>query len=289
MRHLPPLNSLKAFESVARHLSFSRAAEELGVTQSAISKQIRLLEEYLLVPLFYRKHQHIELTDQAYSYYAALQSLFDKLEQETDRMMGGHKRTESLRLNILPSLSSCWLIPKLEDFKQHYPNIAVSIDIGDGTVDFNTNGADIAIRVAQHNQWERYTTEVVMEEELVPVCAPELGDVTMESIQDKPLLQHTTRPNMWHDYFHSIGLTNESLEYHLGFEHFYMLIQAACDGMGVALVPKALVVRELEKGTLGIPFEAEFENTYRYYLIAPQHKAELRKCRLFTKWLLEKA
>ena len=94
---------------------------------------------------------------------------------------------------------------------------------------------------------------------------------------------------MWHDYFHSIGLTNESLEYHLGFEHFYMLIQAACDGMGVALVPKALVVRELEKGTLGIPFEAEFENTYRYYLIAPQHKAELRKCRLFTKWLLEKA
>lgn len=288
MRRLPSLNSLRVFESVARHLSFSRAAYELGVTQGAVSKQVRQLEDYFGVVLFYRKHQRIELTDQARRYFLELKPLFDTLESVTDSILGSKETLEQLKLNVLPSLSSNWLIPKLEDFKQQHPNISVEIDIGDGDIDFNANGADIAIRVAQTNLWERCYTQLLLEEDLVIVCSPDITGVTKATLHNYELLQHSTRPEMWRQYLRDIGVAPFNLKHSLGFEHFYMLIQAACDGMGIALVPRVLIQKELKNYSLIIPFEEDFQNTYHYYLIAPNYKAELRKNRLFIKWLSKK-
>ena len=149
-RKLPPLNSLKSFEAAARHLSFTNAAAELCVTQGAVSKQIKTLEEYLGVEIFKRTSKGLKLTEQGEDYYRNLHEIFNNIASTTDYIFGYVKTDNKLTINILPSLSTNWLIPQIQDFKDNNPYIDVVINIGDGNeLDFEKSNADVAIRVAE--------------------------------------------------------------------------------------------------------------------------------------------
>jgi len=287
-RKLPPLNALRAFEAAANHASFTKASLELGVTQGAISKQIKLLEEYLCITLFERKHQHLALTASGKKYLASISKALDTIEKATDKLIVQPSAKDILHINILPSLSSRWLIPMLDDFKNRYP-YNVNVEIGDGPIDFEKANADIAIRAARKDNWKKFHAEIIMGEDLLPVCRPSfIADHKINNINDLAkynLLQHTTRPNMWEEYLQAVGYKGKNIKHGLGFEHFFMLIQAAEDGLGIALIPSFLIERELEKGRLVVAYKTNFKSDYHYYLIYPKQKAGLKKIKDFVKWL----
>jgi LysR family transcriptional regulator, glycine cleavage system transcriptional activator len=293
MKTLPPLGTIKAFEASARHASFTKAADELFVTQGAISKQIKLLEEYLGVALFERRHQHLLLTKEGQLYMKSVCPALESIADATRQLRSRLGEPESLHINILPSLSSRWLIPLLDGFKKKYPAIDVIVTIGDGAIDFNTTNADIAIRVAKTHIWKPQHAEIFMGEELIPVCSPQLKSQTtpLENPKDLlhySLLQHTTRPDMWADYVSALGYKDVKGKHGLGFEHFFMLIQAAEEGLGIALIPKFLIEKELASGRLVLAFNANFQSPYNYYLVYPKQKAKLLKIKNFKKWIRNK-
>lgn len=287
-RKLPPLNALRSFEAAARYESFTRAAEELCVTSGAVSKQIKILEEYVKAPLFERTASQSMLTQIGMRYLAAVREIFDNIESITETLFPNHAIDDTLHINILPSLSSRWLIPLLEDFKQQYPMIQVVVTTGDGTIDFDKTGADIAIRVAREPVWKQFSVEKLMNEALIPVHSPDFA-AKYPGLAHTNLLQHSTRPEMWNEYFASIGYAECDSKHTLSFEHFYMLIEAAKDGLGVALIPDFQVRKELAEGSLVVAREPSFKSPYSYYLLAPKQTKELRKVRAFCKWIKGKA
>lgn len=291
-RKLPPLNSLKAFEASARHKNFTKAAEELCVTQGAISKQLKTLEDYLGVTLFERKHQKLSLTNEGEIYLASVSNALNIVEQATDNISKNNK-SDILNINIAPTLSNKWFIPLLDDFKKKYPNINISIEASDCSKDYDsmdTMPADIAICMVKAKNWKYVIAEKIMDEELLPVCAPHLqvSPYNLNDVHDllaHNLLQHTKRAGMWEEYLHGIGFGNVPIKHSIAFGHFYMLIQAAIDGMGIALIPKIFIEEELKQNKLVIAFNAEFTSPYHAYLIYPKQKGELKKIRNFRKWV----
>lgn len=284
VRRLPPLNALRSFEAAARYESFTQAADELCVTPGAVSKQIRTLEEYVKAPLFERKASQSILTQAGMLYLAAVREMFDSMESTTETIFPNHGLNDTLHINILPSLSSRWFIPLLEDFKQHYPMIQVVVTTGDGTIDFDKTGADIAIRVAREPAWKQLFVEKLMDEELIAVYSPDFA-AQFPGLTHHNLLQHSTRPEMWSEYFASIGYAEGNIKHTLSFEHFYMLIEAAKDGLGVALIPDFQIRKELAEGSLVIAREPSFKSPYSYYMLAPKQTKEQRKVRAFCKWI----
>jgi LysR family glycine cleavage system transcriptional activator len=287
-RRMPPLNSLKAFEAAARHQSITAAAEELSVTQSAVSKQVKRLEAYLGIELFERKYQQLVLTSKAEEYLPSIQSAFTTIAQSTGQLVGDNNCMETLHLNLVPSLSNRWLIPMLNDFKKSHPQISVNIEIGDGGVDFSATDVDIAIRVGKRQKWPGVHSEKLMDEQLIPVCAPKLLPVQLKNINSYSLLKHTSRPSMWREYLNSLGHENIALDHKLGFEHFFMLIDAAVDGLGIALVPELLIKNELAAGTLVPAFEGDYQSSYSYYFLCKKSRLSKNKIKLFREWLFSK-
>ncbi len=287
---LPPLRALCAFEATARHASFTRAADELGVTQGAVSRQVAILEAFLGMRLLERSGKQVKLLPAAEIYLPLIASAFESIRHATAELTGRTDITDLLTINILPSLSNRWLIPLLDDFRRKYPQFSVRLTIGDGPVNFDISEADIAIRVTRRNDWKKFHAEPIMGEELLPVLNPRFfKSHSLEKPNDflrLPLLQHTSRPDMWRDYLQAMGIRKPSVKHELGFEHFFMLIQAAADGLGVALIPRFLIGKELEEEKLAVAYNKPYSSPYRYYLICPKEIMDVRKIRLFRKWLL---
>ena len=285
MANIPPLNSLKAFEASARYGSFTIAADELSVTQGAISKQIKILEEYLGLAMFERRHQHIVLTKEAEIYIASIRSAFETIEQATAQLMDSDTSVETLCVNALPSLSSRWLVPLLDDFKTRFPHVSLNIEVGNDDVDMDTCTADVAIRVSKVQRWENLYSHKIMDEDLIPVCSPKLKLKSPNDLPKYALLQHTSRPNMWHEYLKAIGYEHFKVEHKVGLEHFFMLIEAAIDGVGVVLVPRFLVKNELKNGQLILAFDCVYNSPFSYYLLCKKNKKNLTKVKIFKDWL----
>lgn len=285
---MPPLNSLKAFEAAARHQSITAAAAELSVTQSAVSKQVKRLESHLGVELFERKYQQLVVTPKATEYLVSLQSAFETIAQSTAQLVGDKNTLETLHLNLVPSLSNRWLIPMLNDFKKNHPQISVNIEIGDGGIDFSATDTDIAIRVGRAKKWPGIHSEILMDEHLIPVCSPALLPLQLKNISQYPLLKHTSRPTIWRDYLNALGCKDIYIDHRLGFEHFFMLIDAAIDGLGIALVPALLVKNELAAGTLVPAFEADYQSSYSYYFLCKNNGLLNARVALFKQWLFSK-
>lgn len=292
-RKLPPLNSLKAFEASARHKNFTKAATELFVTQGAISKQLKILEEYLGISLFERKQQKLFLTKDGEAYLASINNALNIIEQATDNICSSHKQLDVLNINIAPTLSNKWLIPLLDDFRKIYPDIKIIIEASDCSTDYDsidTMPSDIGICMVKAKTWKHVVAEKIMDEELLPICAPHLK--ISNSFLTNPndllkhnLLEHTKRPGMWEEYLRGIGFGNATIKQSTAFGHFYMLIQAAIDGMGIALIPKIMVEDEIKQNKLSIAFSTTFDSPYHTYLIYQKQKAELKKIRNFRKWI----
>ncbi len=304
MRKIPPLNSLRAFEAAARLQSYTLAANELSVTQGAVSKQIKILENHVGKRLFNREFQGVSLTECGRDYFDAIAHIFKDIAAATETLVYG-QQSGAIRLNALPTLSQRWLMPKLAAFQRAYPLINIDLTSGDGDVDFTLDKNhghaiyDIAIRTIHQSHRSRVPQSAalmpVMKEELLPVCSPsyleaqnhdEYGEL---SIHGLTLLQHGTRPNMWTEYFSQTAILSDGkfthlLKHSIVFEHFFMLIEAAICGQGVALVPKVLIKDELNKKTLTVAIKNNFISPYQYYFIYRRELQNNDAIQSFLRW-----
>jgi len=285
--NLPPLNALRSFEAAARHVSFSLAAKELFVTHGAVSKQVKILEEYLGVTLFLRQHRQLVLTDDGKEYWRKLQSALQDIDNATLEVQSQQLRKQSLSINVLPSLSLSNLIPSLESFKSANPNLYVDLSIGDGPVDFSQRRYDIAIRSATEKP-KSVNAIKLMDEDLCLVCNPELAKQIscLDDLNNMTLLKHTLRPNMWQQWSDAVELVLTA-EKRLGMAHFYMLSQAAVSGLGIALIPRFFIEQQLKQGSLVIPFEVNFMSPYCYYLMTDKSNNYPFKTEVFINWLMQ--
>ncbi|MDI3561520.1 transcriptional regulator GcvA [Bradyrhizobium sp. Arg816] len=288
---LPSLNGLRAFEAAARHLSFTLAASELNVTQTAISHQIRRLEEELGIRLFVRQNRALALTPEARDYLPGVRAAFNDLRLATDRLLRKDD-DKVLTVSTLASLAAKWLLPRLTDFQEQHPGIDVRITTSTSLVDFQRDNVDAAIRYGR-GQWPGLQADWLMADELFPVCSPSLlrGDKPLrqpEDLKGYPLL-HTSNANSddWRLWLTAAGLPGDiARQPGITFDMIFMTIQAAIDGIGVAMGRTSYVQDDIAKGRLVVPFKIALPADAGFYLVAPEGRREAPKLAAFREWMI---
>ena len=293
MNGLPSLNGLRAFEAAARHLSFTRAAAELNVTQTAISHQIRRLEAQLGLRLFLRGTRALRLTREAQAYLPAVRAAFEDLRLATDRLRRpGHNQL--LIVSTMASLAAKWLLPRLTQFQEAHPGIEVRISTSSHLVDFRREEVDCAIRYGR-GSWPGLRAEWLMAEDIYPVCSPALLKGPKPLKRPEDLAQHTLIHGSfsgedWQLWLTAAGLpTALATRPGLSFDLSLMALQAAIDGLGVALGRSAFVEADIAAGRLVVPFAFRLPAEAGYYVVAPEETADLPKIALFRDWLVKSA
>lgn len=287
-RFLPSMGSLKAFEASARHLSFSQAGEELGLTQSAISRQIRALEDFLGLQLFHRIRQRLVLTEAGAAYAPEIRNCLEQIETTTLELLAHQGSGGALNLAILPTFGTRWLIPRLAGFSAAHPGITVNFNTRNVPFDFASDRLDAAIHFGD-TSWPGVIAHRLMGEEVLPVCAPTLSLTTIGDLAQATLLQHSTRPRAWADWLAAVGHAEINGLKGPKFEQIAMTIQAAVAGLGVAILPRFLVEEEIAGGRLVVPFDRPVASTHAYYLVYPEAKAQMPALKTFRDWLIEEA
>jgi DNA-binding transcriptional LysR family regulator len=290
-RVMPSLTALQFFDAAARHMSFTRAAEDLNVTQSAVSRQIRELEAFLGQPLFHRIKQRLVMTDAGEAYAASVRELLNQAEAATLQVMAYNGRGGVLTVALLPTFGSRWLVPRLGDFINLHKDIQLNLVTQLKPFTFTGTGIDAAIHFGA-DVWPDAVCHRLMGEVILPVCAPSLLGGRPElshpkEVQQFPMLQLTTRPQAWMDWLHAVGV--ETLDGPPGprFEEFQMVIQAAIAGLGIAVLPRFLIQEELAGGRLVPAINRPVRSDHAYYLVHPEGKADLYKVCVFRDWLIE--
>jgi LysR family transcriptional regulator, glycine cleavage system transcriptional activator len=287
---LPPLTAVRYFEAAARHLSFTKAAQELHVTHSAISHQIKALEEWLGVPLFRRLNRSLMLTEAGQAYARPVREVLEKLG-EASRALRSREQTGTLTVSVMPSFAAKFLVPRLGAFRRAHPDIDVRISASERLVDFAREDVDIAVRSGRGN-WPGLRVDWLVRENLFPVCSPKLlsGPIPLKSPAD--LLQHTLMhdsdwpDSMWQRWLGVAGVKADQRKPSLSFNYSNLMIQAAIDGLGVALAQEALVRDDLASGRLVKPFDIDMPSDYANYVVTPEAAAERPKVKAFREWLL---
>lgn len=286
---LPSLNGLRAFEAAARHLSFTRAAAELNVTQTAVSHQIRRLEEQLGKRLFVRGSRALRLTRDAQDYLPAVRTAFDDLRRATARLQRPD-REGLLTVSTTASLAAKWLVTRVARFQDAHPGIEVRITTSTHLVDFQREEVDMAVRYGLGN-WPGLRTQWLMAEDIFPVCSPALmtGANPLRRPEDlaRHVLLHTTVSREdWQLWLTAAGLpVSIALRRGLSFDESFMALQAAMDGLGVALGRARLVDADIASGRLVVPFDVVLPADAGYYIVAPEETADAPKIVLFRDWL----
>jgi len=291
---LPSLNGLRAFEAAARHLSFTLAAAELNVTQTAISHQIRRLEEELGIRLFVRQNRALALTAEARDYLPGVRAAFNDLRLATDRLL---RRDDDkvLTVSTLASLAAKWLLPRLTDFQEAHPGIDVRITTSANLIDFQRDNVDAAIRYGR-GQWPGLRADWLMADELFPVCSPSLlrGEKPLrcpEDLKDHVLL-HTSNANSddWRLWLTAAGLpTDIARQPGITFDMIFMTVQAAIDGIGVAMGRTSYVQDDIAKGRLVVPFRIALPADAGFYLVSPGGRRDTAKLGAFREWVVAAA
>ncbi|MGE3335364.1 MAG: transcriptional regulator GcvA [Rhodospirillaceae bacterium] len=288
-RFVPSLPALMAFEASARLSSFTRAAEELNLTQGAISRQIKVLEDQLGVTLFERIRQRLVLTEAGTFYANEIRQTLDRFASATAQAMSFRARGGILRLGMLPTFGTRWLIPRLPDFFAAHRSVTINFSSHIRPVDFQRDFLDAAIHFGEPH-WPGVFLHKLTGEELFAVASPKL--IKREKIK-KPadlanttLLVQATRPEAWKTFFDTVGMSEVEPRQVLEFEVFGMVLRAAVAELGVALVPKVLVQQELDAGELVTLFDKSIMNTKAYFLAYPRERANYPPLVAFRDWLL---
>jgi LysR family glycine cleavage system transcriptional activator len=287
---LPSLNGLRAFEAAARHLSFTNAAAELNVTQTAISHQIKRLEEELGVRLFIRQNRALTLTPQARDYLPGIRAAFNDLRLATDRLL--RKDNDNvLTVSTLASLAAKWLLPRLSAFQEAHPGIDVRITTSAALVDFKSGDVDAAIRYGR-GQWPGLRADWLMADQLFPVCSPALLQGNRPLLCPQDLADHTLLHSSggydddWRLWLTAAGLpANISKQPGLSFDLIFMTVQAAIDGLGVAMGRTSYVEADIAKGRLVVPFKIKLPDEWGFYLVSPRASADSPKLSAFRQWM----
>jgi LysR family transcriptional regulator, glycine cleavage system transcriptional activator len=289
---LPPLNALRTFEAAARHLSFTKAAAELFVTQAAVSHQIKALEEYLGMPLFRRLNRALMLTDEGQALLPHVRGAFDQLAEGVRQLRQRHS-SGVLTISVLPSLATTWLIPRLRRFQSAHPEIEVHMTATERLVDFAREPVDAGIRYGL-GSWPGLRAERLLSADMIPVCSPQLLDGpqplrTPEDLVHHQLLHVLNAQDDWRMWLTAAGVKGVDPDRGLRFDHTALAIQAALNGMGVAMGPSSLVGEDLASGRLVEPFDLELPTDSAYYFVVPEAAADQAKVKAFRRWLLEEA
>lgn len=289
-RRLPPLNALVVFETAARHLSFTRAADALHVTQAAVSHQIKALEEWLGVVLFHRlgRGHGLVLTEAGRHYLPRVRAAFDIIRESTAAIDTERKRV--LNIKTLDSFGYHWLVPRLSSYSRRFPNVDVRILSTDLEGDALAKGVvDIDIRYGD-GDWADVESVRFLTEVIFPVCSPQLVTVTAPLRTPEDLRHHTLLHDVmvtdWHGWLEAAGVTGIDAERGPGFNHSHLVTQAAISGAGVALGRSALVVDAVRKGQLIKPFNLSIPSRYAYYAVCSRGTARDPVVAGFRDWLI---
>jgi LysR family transcriptional regulator, regulator of gene expression of beta-lactamase len=281
--HLP-LNALRAFEVSARHLSFTRAALELNVSQAAVSQHVKNLEERLKVPLFRRLPRGLALTDEGLALLPVLAQSFERIGQVLDQFDDGRAR-EVLTVGVVGTFAVGWLIPRLRDFQLRHPFVDFRLFTNNNRVDIAGEGLDYAIRFGD-GAWHGTEAQALLAAPLSPMCTPALGALLQapEDLAGQVLLR-SYRADEWVLWFAAAGTPCPVLRGAV-FDSSLTMAEAAAQGAGIALLPVRMFARELQQGRLVRPFAVEVSNG-RYWLTRLKSRPVTQAMLAFTAWLLE--
>lgn len=280
---------MQCFEASARHLSFTRAADELNLTQSAVSKQVAQLELHLQHKLFRRIRRSLVLTPEGAIFLSDVRKVLTQIAMSTQAIMTYSGNSEVLKIATLPSFGASWLAPRLPGFMEAHPNIRLNFT--NRVEDFSLVEQDIDIAFFYgHGSWPELECHKIMEEDVVAVAAPSLLTqhkiLTAEDVAGLPLLHLSTRPDAWYQWFIAQGLRTDRSYHGSRFETFSMLIQTAIAGGGVALAPRFIASQAIADNQLAVAWTYILKSTSSYYLVYPEQLGELSKVRHFVHHIL---
>ena len=290
-RRLPPINAMRVFEAAGRHLSFTKAADELHVTQAAVSHQIKALEEWLGVMLFQRLNRGLKLTDEGQEYLGPLTEAFDLMGGATAKLMD-QDNVKTLSVSTLSSFASIWLLPRLKKFRDRYPDLNVRLVTSRQESDMLLEGeVDLDIRYGE-GRWQHMQADRLLTEEVFPVCSPELlAEKSLNKAAD--LANHTLLHDVmvvgWSDWLSHFNVENVDATRGPTFSNSQFVMQAALNGEGVALGRDVLVADALARGDLVKPFDQALPSNYAYYMVSAKNTSDQHKIRVFKKWLVAEA
>jgi LysR family transcriptional regulator of beta-lactamase len=283
MRPHLPLNALRAFESSARHLSFTRAALELNVTQAAVSQQVRILEERLGAALFKRLPRGLGITDEGRALLPVLTEAFGRIESVLKQFEGGHFH-EVLTVGVVGTFAVGWLMPRLKSFRHAHPFVELRLLTHNNLVDLASEGLDFAIRFGE-GIWPGTHNELLLDAPLTVLCAPDIAqrlagpcDLTKET------LLRSYRADEWNIWFAAAGLEPWTVNGPV-FDSSRLMVEAAVQGAGIALAPPRMFVRELQAGLLVCPFDTQVK-TGGYWLTCLRSRRMSPAMELFRDWIL---
>lgn len=294
-RRLPPLNALRALEAAGRHVSFTKAAEELFVTPGAISRQMKLLEDFLGIQLFERTGRDLRISNEGGDYVRALGDVFQQIEHATKRLISSH-HDRSLRIHCAMTFTLRWLGPRLPLFHRLHPTRGIMLQTSLVPMRndlLNMGEVDLVIQQGK-GSWPGMVAHRLAGSELIPVCSPTVRDAMGPSPGKKELeaqtfLHSTVKPYYWRCWLAAAGMSEINHERGVHFESSSLAYQAATEGMGVAMGQMALIIDDLESGRLVAPFDLAVDNGEAYYLTYMEHSENDPRQIEFRDWILAQA
>lgn len=284
-RDIPPLSGLIAFHRTATSGSVSAAAEQLHLTQSAVSRQIKALEDFLGAALFQRANHRMQLTTRGTRYLEEVEPLLAGLSAATSGVSGSRRHSEALNIATISTFGAKWLVPRLGSFLESYPEISLNVVTRLNLFDFNLDKLDAAIHFGPAS-WPGTTSTRLFGETVAAVAAPHVARriTNVEDVRRSRLLLVASRPTAWEDWFRAANAT-AGCRPAICVETFAMGIEAALAGLGLAIIPLIFIQEELTLGRLGIVLDAEIESPHSYHLITPVSKKNWSPIRKFTGWI----
>lgn len=290
-RFLPSIAALRSFEAAARHQSFTQAAEELNLSQGAISKQVKEMEQIVGAQLFRRTGREVVLTRAGRQLAADVTAELENIQRMMLRAVSAGNMHATIHVAILPTFASLWLIPRLPDFFDKHPDLEISFSTRLKPFDLAAEGFDLAIHFGRDN-WPNTRLRKFFDERMLPVASPEFiakhGIRSLADAQKAPLLHISSRPSAWHDYLDRTGQIDRELLTGRYFDQFSMVIAAAQASLGIGLLPRYLIEAEIESGALVAVAEEEHVTDNCYYFVTPsgQQDANVEK---FHDWMVAQA
>ncbi|WP_417518695.1 transcriptional regulator GcvA [Marinobacter sp.] len=289
MRQLPPLNALRMFEASARNGSFAAAGKELFVTASAVSHQIKTLEEYLGIKLFTRSKRTVELTPSGKQYLVSVKHALNEIEVATHRLTAS-KETNVVQISVAPNFLTRWLMPRMSRFREMFPDIELRISASVGLLDFNQSSTDMAVYYG-NGEWDDIEVYFLQKVMLVPVCSPKLLEGRNPLLDPADLRHHTliyvsTRMWEWENWFQVASSEYITPKDSLQLSSSQLTTAAAQENLGVALADLTLTSREISSGNLVVPFNIPLDTRKAFYLVHQKHRPLTAAMKAFKEWLI---
>ncbi len=288
-RNLPPFSALRAFEAAARHDSFKLAAEHICLSASAISHQVRSLESHLGVSLFSREKGKPRLTSAGVDYLQKIQCIFDQLDLATSEISDRGKRS-SLVVNLLPSLASCWLLPRLSMYQTANPDVDIKLLGSYSPLEFSANDIDLAIRYGS-GDWAGLCSEFLFSEELFLICNPmQVNDLPkldqLHELSEHTLIHCTQHAGEWQQWFEMAGCGELQIKHRMDLDNRALVLEAVAEGLGIAIGRTPLTKDYIESKRICDPYNIRMNTGMGYYMVYPEHHAGYENVAKFRDWLL---